>query len=797
MSATPSTLLFLHPSAELYGADRTLLQLVEGLDRRRWRAVVALPHRGPLAEALERAGATVEVGELGVGARGDLGPRGLLALAWRVPRGARFVLRLVRRHRPVLVHTNTMVVLGGALGARLSGARHLWHVHEILERPRWLARLYSRLLAWLADEVVSNSEATRARFDRWHAPLRAKHSVVLNGVDDSRLDPAGAYPAGVRAELGVEADAPLVLLAGRINPGKGQGVLVEAAALLRDRHPRARFALVGDAPPGQPGFERDLDMHIRRAGLGDIVFRAPFRTDVASLYAAADVCVVSSTRPESFGLVAAEAMALSKPVVASNHSGLAEVVVDGETGRLVTPGDPGALAAALDELLSDPARAAAMGAAGRRRQRARFTVERYVADFARRYEAYDPRPTPPLLPPATRVVHLVFGKANPDRVNGVNRVVHQLACAQVRADRAVEVWGLTPTPAAPAGPRPYRLRCFRRGPWRFGIDRALAQAIEEAAGPVVFHLHGGLLPELAISARRISRAGHAYSFTPHGAYRQAALARRPLLKRLTIAIFDRGLVASARAVQAFNEQEAIEVARVAGAWHTVVIPNGQDLLEVPPPARLGMDRPIFGFLGRLAAYTKGLDVLIDGFARFAEDHPGSLVLVGEGRDRDLLEARARALGVEDRVAFLGARFGEHKLSTVVAFDAFVHPSRHDAQPGAVLEAAALGVPLLITEGTGLAREVTRAGAGLVLGQCAVEPLAEALRAVAEAEADARQRWSDGARRLIAERPSWGRIEAVLARELYGIADIGQSSVTERVQRRAPPTSPPHEEPVIR
>ena len=82
MSQVPSTLLFLHPSAELYGADRTLLQLVQSLDQARWRCVVALPRRGQLAGELERAGATVEVGELGVGTRDQLSLRGVLRLMW-------------------------------------------------------------------------------------------------------------------------------------------------------------------------------------------------------------------------------------------------------------------------------------------------------------------------------------------------------------------------------------------------------------------------------------------------------------------------------------------------------------------------------------------------------------------------------------------------------------------------------------------------------------------------------------------------------------------------------------------
>jgi glycosyltransferase involved in cell wall biosynthesis len=778
VSPMPTTLLFLHPSAELYGADRTLLQLVEGLDRARWRAVVALPRRGVLADALEQAGAIVEVGELGIGARGDLGPRGLLSLAWRIPRSVLFVRRLAAKHRPSLVHTNTMVVLGGAFGAKLSPVRHLWHVHEILERPRWLTRAYAHLMAWLADEVVSNSRATRSCFDRWYAPLAERHSVILNGVDGSRLSVSADARARVRSELGIEQDAPLVLLVGRVNSWKGQSLLVDAAHALRDRHPRARYVLVGDAPPGQAEFEQDLDAHVARLGLQAAVQRVSFRGDVASLYAAADLCVVPSTRPEPFGLVAVEAMALARPVVAANHGGLTEIIVDGQTGTLVTPGDSTALAAAIGDLLADPERARQMGVAGRARQREKFTVARYVDEFARRYVALTCSPVRKPMPASTRIVHLVFGKANPERANGVNRVVHQLASAQVLTGRDVEVWGMTPTPDAPTSPRPYRLRCFKRGAWRLRLDPGIAGAIDRCEGPVVFHLHGGLLPEMALAARRIERAGHTYSFTPHGAYRAAALEHRAFMKRVMILLFDRRLLSGARAVQAFNDDEATDVARLAGSTRVVRVPNGQDRLEVASPEDLRLERPVFGFLGRLSAHTKGLDVLLDGFARYAEHGSGTLVLVGDGADREALEQRARALGIEARVVFVGALFGDDKFATVAGFDAFVHPSRHEGQPGAVLEAAALGLPLVVAEGTGLAREVTEAGAGFALASCTPDVLARALHDFAEADGPTRRRWADGARRMVAEGFSWSRIETALAAEFYGIAPTQDPAVRE-------------------
>jgi len=768
----PRTILFLHPSAELYGADRTLLQLVQGLDRARWRAVVALPRRGELAGALERAGATVEVGQLGIGARASLSPGGLLKLAWTVPLGALWVRRLVRRYRPALVHTNTMVVLGGALGARLAGVPHLWHLHEILSRPQWLARLYARVVARLADRAVSNSRATRAAFDRHHPPLSTRHTVVLNGIDAAQDVPSQVQRAALRAELGVPADAPLVLLVGRVNSWKGQGLLVEAAQRLAARHPRVRYVMAGDAPPGQERLERLLDAAVRAAGLEQRVTRLPFRKDVAALYAAADLCVVPSTRPEPFGLVAIEAMEQGRAVVAADHGGVTEVVVHGQTGLLFRPGDAQALAAALDELLCDPERALRMGSAGERRQREHFTVARYVAEMEAQYLELvsEPRPGPALLPADTRIVHLCFGKANPERLNGVNRVVHQLACAQHRRGRRVEVWGLTPTPGAPTTSRPYPLRLYRRGRTRFVLDQALVAALRSLESPALVHLHGGLLPELALAARHLRRAGIAYVFTPHGTYRPEALARRRFLKRLAIAFFDRGLLAGARSVQAFTTADASAIACLVDPARVQVVPNGQDLLDVPRPVAPAQDapRPLFGFCGRLDAHTKGLDLLLDGFAvHVARGGPGTLWLIGDGPDRAWLEGRARELKIAAGVTFHGARFGDEKLGLLARLDAFVHPSRHEGLPGAVLEAAALSLPLLVSEGTNLAPAVRASNAGLVLADESAAAVADGLAALAEAHmAGGLAAYGAGAARMVAGGFTWSRVEEQLARELY-------------------------------
>jgi len=378
----PAVILYLHGSADLYGADRTLLQLVSGLDRSCYRAVVALPKHGPLVAALTTAGATVEIGPLGVGCRASMSICGIGRLLIDIPRAIGFVRGLVAKHKPKVIHTNTIVVLGGALGAWTTRIPHLWHVHEILAKNSSLSRFFTRTLQVLSHIAVSNSRCTRASFaganltDASLSNYRAHdHRVIHNGS-----------PRGPAKKDQNPSSHPTVLLMGRINSWKGQELLLSAAAALRDKHPAARYRIVGDAPSGQVHFEHELDHRIAQAGLGDIVTRAGFVTDPTAEYLNADIVVVPSTRPEPFGLVAIEAMSFGLPVIAANHGGLPEIVKHGETGRLFTPGSSNDLTRQLELLLSDPWLARDLGASGRARQASHFSLERYCVEFTDIYE---------------------------------------------------------------------------------------------------------------------------------------------------------------------------------------------------------------------------------------------------------------------------------------------------------------------------------------------------------------------------------------------------------------------------
>ncbi len=381
------TALILHSSAGLYGADVQLLAIARGLDPGRWRAVCVLPESGELGPLLEDAGARVVVRPgLAVLRRRLANPVGAARLARAARADRREVGALAAEAGAAVIHDNTSVVLSGGAVARAAGAGHVVHVREIYAGAGGAATgalwplLRRRILR--AGVVACISEAVAVQFGG------APNVAVLR--DGLPREPAPPPRAAARAELGVPQEAFAVALVGRISDWKGQDVLARALAAPELAGVGAIGIVAGAPVPGAEADAAALDALAAELGVGDRLLRLGFRRDVDTVLGAADAVVVPSKRPEPLGLVALEAAAAGLPVVASDAGGVVEAVEHGRTGLLVPPDDPAALAAALRELASDPARAAALGAAGRELVARRFGRDRMLAELQTAYDRVAP-----------------------------------------------------------------------------------------------------------------------------------------------------------------------------------------------------------------------------------------------------------------------------------------------------------------------------------------------------------------------------------------------------------------------
>ena len=419
----PVPILYVDHTAKMGGGEIALLNLVTALDRTRFEPVVVLASDGPLVGRLRGAGVETHILPLAhslINTRKDsLGASSLLQVR-QAALVALYVLRLacwVRRRGVRLIHTNSLKAdVYGGLAGRLAGIPVVWHVRDSINGeylPPRVAALFRRLARTLPQVVVANSESTL----RFLETGRERNStVVYSGIakgaeagDAARSQivhdgyDLQTFPHQVPAQSQTSVDGPVVTLVGRITPWKGQDVFLRAAAQVRRQFPRTHFWIIGSPMFGEDEYERSLHVLARELGLaeGEQVTFWGQRDDVPALMSRTDILVHASTLGEPFGQVVIEGMAAGKPVIATEGGALPEIVLPGETGLLVPMGNAEAMAEAVCALLSDPARAAAMGAAGRRRVQEKFTITHTVRKVETVYDRMlNPIPDPPPEPAA-------------------------------------------------------------------------------------------------------------------------------------------------------------------------------------------------------------------------------------------------------------------------------------------------------------------------------------------------------------------------------------------------------------
>lgn len=360
-------LVMAHPSVDLYGSDRMLLESVRAL-KDEWRVVVVLPGVGPLTEELRAEGIEPVVLEVPVLRKSLASVSGALSTLRRTISALPPAVRLLRDHRAAACYVNTITVPTWLVAARIAGVPSLCHVHEA---EHLVPRLVQTLLALpllLARGIVANSQATESVLRQAIPWLRRRTRIVYNGIG----------PATERAPLREHPSPPAqLLLSGRLSPRKGTDVAVEAVAILRDRAHDVHLTLAGGVFPGYEWFSRELHALVRRHALTDHVRFAGFVPSVWTALAEADVVLMPS-RVEPFGNAAVEAMLAGRPVIASDVQGLREILTDGVTGALVPPGRPDLLADAIEHLLMDWDGASRMAKRGQHSVEERFAPQTYA-----------------------------------------------------------------------------------------------------------------------------------------------------------------------------------------------------------------------------------------------------------------------------------------------------------------------------------------------------------------------------------------------------------------------------------
>lgn len=357
------------------------------------------------------------------------------------------------------------------------------------------------------------------------------------------------------------------------------------------------------------------------------------------------------------------------------------------------------------------------------------------------------------------IIHIILGKANPNRMNGVNKVVNYLAQHQTALGYQVSVWGITNTPNDMNYPaRNYKTKLFQASAYRFRLDPKIITAIKEQNKNCIFHFHGGFIPEFYCISKYLSQQKLAYLLTPHGSYNTIALKRSAFLKQCYIRLFEKNLIRKAASVHCLGESEITGLANISKQNKYSLIPNGQDekALQHTSKALTKTNSYIFGFCGRLDTYTKGLDLLLQAFAKWSTNKDVALWLIGDGKERKQLEALVKEMKLEEKVYFLGSQFGEEKLNTIAHMDVFFHPSRNEGIPTAVLEASGLGIPSIVSPESNLSNYINSFDAGIGMLKNDVEHLVAAMEKVYQ-NLEQKHHYSKNAKQMVKTVFNWETI----------------------------------------
>jgi glycosyltransferase involved in cell wall biosynthesis len=327
-----------------------------------------------------------------------------------------------------------------------------------------------------------------------------------------------------------------------------------------------------------------------------------------------------------------------------------------------------------------------------------------------------------------KIIHLVLGKANPNRMNGVNKVAHNHAVHMHKLGYDVEIWGITKTPEGEVIERELPTRLFRQQPFYRDLDPKLLYALSKTPKNTIFHIHGAFIPDFYKMSRMLVDMKRKYVYTPHGAFNKIALEKNKWVKKIYIQRYEKTMLKDAYKVHFLGQSEFDHIDKIIKLSNKVIIPNGQSFeeLEFDYHKMNRKNIPVFGFCGRLDLYYKGLDLLVDGFAAYVKKGgQGEMWMIGDGEDRTTLEEQVKTHGIQDRINFMGARYGKDKLNRIANMDVFCHPSRSEGSPTAVLEAAALGRPLMVSTATNVGQIVEANGCGIHLHQTTAKTIEKA------------------------------------------------------------------------
>lgn len=373
------TLLQVVPELETGGAEQSTIDVAKAVVRAGGKALVAT-RGGRMTARLEADG-----GRLAQMPVQTKNPLTMLGNAARL-------VSLIQQENVSIVHARSRAPAFSALwAAHATRTPFVATYHGVYKAQSGLKRWYNAIMT-RGDLVIANSDYTRDHILAEHDLDPARLVTIPRGVDLERFEPAFVTQPRIdalRAAWGLQTSdhRTRILLAGRLTRIKGHLTIIEAAARLKAEGRSDFLILFAGDDQGRTGYAAELKAAISAAGLDDAVRIVGHCDDMPAAFLLADFAILPTTVPESFGRAAVEPQVMGRPVIASNHGGVTETILNGSTGWLAPVGDPEAWARALAQGIdAGPARRMEMGEAGRNRARQLYSVDAMCAQTLAAYE---------------------------------------------------------------------------------------------------------------------------------------------------------------------------------------------------------------------------------------------------------------------------------------------------------------------------------------------------------------------------------------------------------------------------
>lgn len=351
------------------GGQHSFLNILERIDKTCFKPIVVLPYEGDLYKKIKEMGIKLYIIPFG-----SIKTTNVFVNIISI---FRFYL-LIKRKKIDLIHTNALrPTFYAGIAAKIAGIPLVWHARD-LRATVWI----DRLLSILAIHVIAVSNIVSGRFP-WLKP-KNRLSVIYNGIDTAKFQPQSKNEQ-IMQEFNIGYDVPVVGIIGHLEPRKGQKAFLLAASKILFRFPETKFLLVGKDSSLEGLYKNELGSLVKKLNIENNVIFTEARQDIVEIMSVVDI-FVCPFKDEAFGRVVIEAMALSKPIIAYNHSALSELIENEINGILIAPDSEQELTEATLKLLESPSLRKTLGQAARQRASEKFDLKSSIDKIQELYE---------------------------------------------------------------------------------------------------------------------------------------------------------------------------------------------------------------------------------------------------------------------------------------------------------------------------------------------------------------------------------------------------------------------------